>query len=151
MDKVIKNKRDLELVTVTLQVTKQVHRNFLVSYILSDQIWWFDIKWFLSHSKNYTCKFMQTNSWHHKLSTSICSFESGNCRKEEEKLQRFEYLEVEKSFFDQIKIIHSFWRAIPFGEKIIIWYKISDTSFKGCVRYICACLFFKSKRKHFSN
>ena len=37
--------------------------------------------------------------------TSICSFESGKCGK----LQKFEYLENEKSFLDEIKsIFHSF-------------------------------------------
>ena len=35
--------------------------------ILSDQVWWHNIKGFLSYSKNYICKFMQANSWHHKL------------------------------------------------------------------------------------
>ena len=46
-------------------------------------------------------------------STSICSFESGKCGKEEEKLQKSEYLENEKSFLDGIKnIFHSFWRPI---------------------------------------
>ena len=34
MDKIIKNKRGLELVTVTLQVIKQVQKNFFISYIL---------------------------------------------------------------------------------------------------------------------
>ena len=49
--------------------------------------------------------------------TSICSFEYGKCGKEEEKLQKFEYLENEESFSDQLKnIFHSFWRAI-------IWWK----------------------------
>ena len=49
-------------------------------------------------------------------STSICPFESGK-GKEEEKIQKFEYLENEKSFLDDIKnIFHSFWRAI-------IWWK----------------------------
>ena len=38
-------------------------------------------------------------------STSICPFESGNCGKEGEKLQKFEYLENQKSFFDEIKSI----------------------------------------------
>ena len=42
-------------------------------------------------------------------STSICSFKSGKCRKEEENLQKFEYLENEKSFLDEIKnTFHSF-------------------------------------------
>ena len=46
-------------------------------------------------------------------STSICPFEPGKCGKEEEKLQKFEYLKNKKSFLDEIKnIFHSFWRAI---------------------------------------
>ena len=62
-------------------------------------------------------------------STSICPFESGMCGKEGKKLQKFEYLENEKSFSDEIKTIsHSFWRPI-------IWWKnknliVADTSFK---------------------
>ena len=48
-----------------------------------------------------------------KYSTSICPFESGKCGKEEEKLQKIEYLKNEKSFLDEIEnIFHSFWRAI---------------------------------------
>ena len=38
-------------------------------------------------------------------STSICPFESGKCGKEGKKLQKFEYLENEKSFLDEIKNI----------------------------------------------
>ena len=38
-------------------------------------------------------------------STSICPFESGKCGKEGEKLQKFEYLENEKSSLDEIKNI----------------------------------------------
>ena len=45
----------------------QVQKNSFISYILSDQVWWYTIKQFLSYSKNCICKFMQTNSWHHKL------------------------------------------------------------------------------------
>ena len=36
-------------------------------------------------------------------SNSICPFESGNYGKEGNKLQKFEYLEKEKSFLDEIK------------------------------------------------
>ena len=36
-------------------------------------------------------------------STSICLFEPGKCGKEGKKLQKFEYLENEKSFLDEIK------------------------------------------------
>ena len=46
-------------------------------------------------------------------SISNCPFESGKCGKEEQKLQKFEYLENEKSLLDEIKnIFHSFSRAI---------------------------------------
>ena len=49
--------------------------------------------------------------------TSICPFESGKSGKEEGKIQKFEYLNNEKSFLDEMKnIFHSFWRAI-------IWWK----------------------------
>ena len=42
-------------------------------------------------------------------STSICSFEFGKSGNEGKKLLKFEYLENEKSFFDEIKnIFHSF-------------------------------------------
>ena len=50
------------------------------------------MKQFLSYSKTYTCKLKPA------YSTYIFSFESGKCGKEEEKLQKFEYLENEKSF-----------------------------------------------------
>ena len=36
-------------------------------------------------------------------STSICPFESGKSGKEEEKIQKFEYLENKKRFLDEIK------------------------------------------------
>ena len=42
-------------------------------------------------------------------STSICPFEPIKCGKEGKKLQKFEYLENEKNFLDEIKnIFHSF-------------------------------------------
>ena len=46
-------------------------------------------------------------------STSICPFESGKRGIEGKKLQKLEYLENEKSFFDEIKnILYSFWRTL---------------------------------------
>ena len=36
-------------------------------------------------------------------STSICPFQSGKCGEEGKKLQKFEYLENEEIFFDEIK------------------------------------------------
>ena len=35
----------------------------------------------------------------------------------EEKLQKFEYLENEKSFLDDIKILFIVFKGLPFGEK----------------------------------
>ena len=86
MDKVIKNKRGLELVTSwssgyeIFELFQKLVANLCRS--IHDII-------------NY--------------STSICPFEYGKFGKEGKKLQKFEYLENEKSFLDEIKIIfHSF-------------------------------------------
>ena len=35
----------------------------LLMYYIPDQVWWCNIKSFLSYSKNYICYFMQANSW----------------------------------------------------------------------------------------
>ena len=51
-------------------------------------------------------------------STSICPFESGKCGKEVEKIQKFEYLENEKSFLDEIKNI--IFEGLSSDEKIKI-------------------------------
>ena len=53
-------------------------------------------------------------------STSICPFESGKSEKEEEKIQKFEYLENEKSFLDEIKKFFTVFDGLSFGEKINI-------------------------------
>ena len=55
-----------------------------------------DVKRFLSYSKNYICKFMQANSWHHKLFHFYLSFWVWKVWKRKEKIQKFEYLENEK-------------------------------------------------------
>ena len=52
--------------------------------------------------------------------TSICPFESGKCGKEGKKSQKFEYLENEKSFLDEIKNIFIVFKGLAFGEKIKI-------------------------------
>ena len=110
--KVFKNKKGLELVT-----SRSSGYETSSQKLLSDLVWWCNWKWFLSYSKNYTCKFMQVNSWHLNYSTSICPFESGNYGKKEEKLQKSEYLQNKKTFLEEIKnIFHSFWR-------LIIWWK----------------------------
>ena len=73
----------------------------------------------MSYSKNCICKFMQANSWHHKLFQFHLSFWVWKVWKGREKIQKCEYRKNEKSFLDEIKnmnIFHSFWRAI-------IWWK----------------------------
>ena len=67
---------------------------------------------------------MQANSWHHKLFHFYLSFCIWKVWKEEEKLQKFEYLENKKRSLDEIKnTFHSFWWAfyhhsfLSFGEK----------------------------------
>ena len=55
---------------------------------------------------------MQANSSHHKLFYLHLSFWIWKVWKEGKKLQKFEYLENENTFLDEIKnIFHSFWRA----------------------------------------
>ena len=54
-------------------------------------------------------------------STNFCPLESEKCGKEGKNLKKFEYLENEKSFLDEIKnIFHSSWR-LSFDEKIKNW------------------------------
>ena len=64
---------------------------------------------------------MQVNSWHHKLFHFHFPFESENCGKEEEKLQKIEYLENEKSFLDGIKTFFIVFKGLSFCEKIKLW------------------------------
>ena len=110
--------RGLELVTSPSSGHETSSKKFLC-YILSDQVWWCNVRLYLSYSRNYFCKFMQFISWHHKLfhfhfyssilNYSTCPFKFGKCGKEGEISQKFEYFENEKSFLDQIKnIFHSF-------------------------------------------
>ena len=50
------------------RIIKNSEKNLtLFNQSLLMEVWWCNIKWFLSYSKNYICKFMQANSWHHKL------------------------------------------------------------------------------------
>ena len=74
MDKVIKSKKVLELVISHSSGYKTSSEIFFFSHILSDQVWWCNIKPFLSYSKNYIYKLMQANSWHQKLFHFLLSF-----------------------------------------------------------------------------
>ena len=97
-------------------------KNFVISYLLSDQVWWCNIKRFLSYSKTCTCKFIQVNSWHHKLFHFHFFFWIWKGWKGRRKITKTEYLENEKSFLDEIKsIFQSFWRGYHLVKKIKIW------------------------------
>ena len=129
MGKVVKNKRGLELGTNLSLGHETSSEKFLYHYILSDQVWWCNVKQFLSYSKNYICKFMQVNSWQHKLFYFHLTFWIWKEWKGREKTQKFKYFENEKSFLNEIKnIFHSFVRAIIWWKNKI-WYEIADTSF----------------------
>ena len=120
MDKTIKSKRDLELVTSHssgYKTSSEKSLFLLITYYLTklDEIiesgFWVIPK-IISAS---LCKPIHDII---NYSTSICPFESGECGKEGKK-QKIEYLENEKSFLDEItrwNIFHSFGRGI-------IWWK----------------------------
>ena len=72
---------------------------------LSDEVRWCNVNQFLSYSKNYICNLYKSIYDIINYTTSIYPFKSGKCGKERTKLQRFEYLENEKSFLDEMKNI----------------------------------------------
>ena len=55
IDMIMWNKRDLELVTIRSSGYTISSENPFLSDALPDQVWWRNIKWFLSYSKNYIC------------------------------------------------------------------------------------------------
>ena len=71
-----------------------------------------NIKRLLSYSKNYTCKFMQANSWHHKLFQFHLYFRIWEVWKGRGKITEIWISQEQKELFE----VHSFWRAI-------IWWK----------------------------
>ena len=62
--------------------------SFISDYYLTDEVWWFNIKWFLSYYKTSAnlCKPI-----YHIVNCSTVTylFESGKCGKEGKKLQLF--------------------------------------------------------------
>ena len=109
---------------------KQVQKNSFISYLLSDQVWWCDIKQFLSYSKTYTCKCMQTNSWHHKLFHLHLFFWIWKVLKQKGKITKIWISRDWKKLFRWNKKHFSVFEGLSFGEKIQIWWKIANTSFK---------------------
>ena len=60
---------------------------------------------------------MQANSWHHKLFQFHLSFWIWEVWKGRKKLQKFEYLENESSFLDEIKNISQFLKGYHLVKK----------------------------------
>ena len=111
MDKVIKNKRGMELVT-SHSSGHQKTPLFVIYYLNKfDDV--YSVKQFLSYSKTHICKFMQVNSWYHKLFHFPLSFWIWKLWKGRGKITKIWISENEKSFLDEVKnIFHSFYRAI---------------------------------------
>ena len=80
------------------KLQKKVQKNFFIRYILSDQVWWCNVKQFLSYAKNYS-KFMQVNSWHHKLFYFHLSFWTWNMWKGREKITKTWISQEQKELF----------------------------------------------------
>ena len=147
MDKVIKSKRNLELVTSCSLGYQTIQKHSFISYVLSEQVWWCNTKWLLSYSKKLSANLCKPIHDIINYSTSTCPFESGNCGQKGKKIQKFEYLENENCFFDEIKnFFYSFWRAIIWWKKWN-WKEIAGASFNGISRKrweICSKLITKT-------
>ena len=127
MDKAVKSKKSQELLTSLSSGYKASSEEFLISCVLSDQVWWCNIKLFLSYSKITSANLCKPIHDIIKYSTSIYPFESGKCGKKGEKIHKSDYLKIKKSFLDEIKSrFHSFWRAI-------IWPKNSGQALNSII------------------
>ena len=91
---------------VASKVTKNVQKYSIISQVMSYLTKFDDVIksgfWVIPNIKfTNLCKPI------HEIinySTSICPFESEKCGKEGKNIQKFEYLEHEKNFFNEIKI-----------------------------------------------
>ena len=81
------------------RLQNEFKKNLFISYILSDQVWWYNIKWFLNYFKNYIYKFMQATSWHHKLFHFHLSFRVWKVWKGREKNPKMWISQVRKELF----------------------------------------------------
>ena len=104
----------------TSQAAKQVQENSFICYILSDQVWWCNVKQFLRYSKNYICKFVLVNSWHHKLFHFHLSFWIWKVWKGREKITKIWMSREWKELFKWNKKHFSVLKRLSFGGKINI-------------------------------
>ena len=119
----------------------------IISYVLSEQVWWCNIKWFLSYSKNYICKFMLANSWHHKLFHFHLSFLIWKVWKGRVKSTKDWISWEQKGLFRWNKKHFSYFlKGCCLVKKIKIWWKLVDTSFNFQVEFRVSFInYFKTK------
>ena len=93
-----------------------------IPLLLMYQVWWCNIKPILSYSKNYICKLMQADSWHHKLFHFHLLFWIWKVWKGREKITKLWISRERKELFrwpkktSVIVIV-----GLSFVEKIKIW------------------------------
>ena len=97
---------------------KQVQKYSFIRYTLSEQVWWYNVKQFLSYSKNQIYKFMQVDSWHHKLFHFHLSFWIWKVWKGRDKITRIWISRTQKELFRWNKEHFSVFKGLSFGEKI---------------------------------
>ena len=81
------------------------------------QVWWCDIKQFLSFPKIRSANLCKPIHYIVNYSTFICPFESGKCGKARKNYKILNISRTKKAFFNEIKnTFYNLWRAI-------IWWK----------------------------
>ena len=84
----------------------------------------------MSSSKDYICKFMQANLWHHKLVHFHFPFWIWKVWKRREKITKIWISSEQKEPFRwNKKIFSKFLKGYHLMKKIKIWWKKADTSF----------------------
>ena len=73
-------------------------KNFIISHVLSDQVWWYNIKGFLSYSKITSANLCKPIYDIINYSTSICPFVSGQCGKEGKNYKNLDISRKKRAF-----------------------------------------------------
>ena len=123
MEKIIKNKRDLKLVTSRSSGYKTSLEKFLYLLLLPNQVWWCNIKcFFLVIPKIISANLYKPIHGIINFSTSICHFESAKCRKEGKNYHNLNIWRTKRAFMMEWKTFFMVFEKLSFG--------IADTSFK---------------------
>ena len=90
--------------------------------VISDQVWWCNVKRFLSYFKNWICKFMPVISWHHKFfhfHLSFCIWKVWKGR--EKNYKRLNISGTKRAFLMKYKTLFIVLEELSFGGKTRIW------------------------------